>query len=350
MPYRFKINEPVEKGFRRIAREQLEAAQAALAAPQVLPQGVHECRKAVKRLRALVRLASSALGPRVTRRRIKALGRAARALSARRDQAVMLETVAKLAADAGPDTAAILTPLRAYLVGQLGEQPHPLDFESAAKAQRLLARETKKFAHTHFRQRGFAALEKGLEKSYRKARQAMRNAYGEPTDEAFHALRKTVQWHWRQMSLLARAWPDKFAVRVLAARELSQMLGDDHDLAMLIAAAVKADDISADDKEAIVALCLARQRALRLAAEPRAERLFAETPKAFAKRMAVYWHLGRALDQGLDVVPVVTTGRQKPPAPVKSEIQPVAEPAKAASAKPRLASKAPASAPSQRRA
>ena len=59
MPYRFKIEEPVEKGFRRIAREQLDLALTELAAPQVLPKGVHECRKALKRLRALVRLASS---------------------------------------------------------------------------------------------------------------------------------------------------------------------------------------------------------------------------------------------------------------------------------------------------
>ena len=58
MPYRFKIDEPVEKGFRRIAREQLDVALAELAAPQVPPKGVHECRKALKRLRALVRLGS----------------------------------------------------------------------------------------------------------------------------------------------------------------------------------------------------------------------------------------------------------------------------------------------------
>ena len=35
MPYRFKIDEPVEKGFRRIAREQLEVALQELAAPEV---------------------------------------------------------------------------------------------------------------------------------------------------------------------------------------------------------------------------------------------------------------------------------------------------------------------------
>ncbi len=349
MPYRFKIDEPVEKGFRRIAREQLDIAFTELAppAPNILPTGVHECRKALKRMRALVRLATPALGQRKARRRARALSEIARLLSARRDQAVMLETLAKLTSNSNSDAAATLAPLRAHLVGVVGEEPKPLDADCAAKARLMLLREAKKFAHARFRKRGFAALEGGLEKSYRRARNAMKNAYGEPSDESFHTMRKAVQWHWRQMSLLGRAWPDEFAVRVTAARELSQMLGDDHDLAMLIDVATRAEDISAEDKEAIVALCLHRQRALRNDAEPRAERLFAETPVAFTKRMAAYWRFGRTVDQGRNVLPVARAEAQKPQVPVKPEIQPAAE---AASTKPRLAAKAPVSAPSQRRA
>ncbi len=46
MPYRFKIDEPVEKGFRRIAREQLDVALAELAAPK---SGREACTNAVRR-------------------------------------------------------------------------------------------------------------------------------------------------------------------------------------------------------------------------------------------------------------------------------------------------------------
>ena len=104
MPYRFKINEPVEKGFRRIAREQLDASLAELAGPQVGAKNVHECRKALKRLRALVRLASDAIGNAKAGRRTKALGEIAKLLSARRDQTVMLQTIGKLAIEV-PDAA-----------------------------------------------------------------------------------------------------------------------------------------------------------------------------------------------------------------------------------------------------
>jgi CHAD domain-containing protein len=352
MPYRFKIDEPVEKGFRRIAREQLDTALAELAAPEIQPGGVHECRKALKRMRALVRLVGPALGNDKAKKRTKALSEAARLLAGRRDQAVLLDTVAKLASETGTDGALALAPLKAHFAQTFGDAPQSLDPDSAAKARMQLLREAKKFAHMRLRQRGFAAIEGGLEKSYRRARKALKIAYSEPSDETFHTLRKSVQWHWRQMSLLARAWPDEFAVRVAAARELSQILGDDHDLAMLIGATASAKDLSDEQKDAVVSLCERRQQGLRTAAENRAERLFAEAPRAFVKRMSAYWKFGRVVPLS-DVVPKAWQGEAQTarPQPVSHpDHQPATSDGKQAPSKPRLAVKAAASAPSQRRA
>jgi CHAD domain-containing protein len=351
MPYRFKIDEPVEKGFRRIAREQLEAALLELGAPEVRPKGVHECRKSLKRLRALVRLVAPAFGHDKARKRTRALSEVAQLLAGSRDQAVMHDTVEKLEAETSPDGAAIFAPLDAHLAKNVGVAGQPLDPGCAAKARLMLIKEAKKFARARLRKRGFDALEGGLEKSYRHARKALKIAYSEPADETFHTLRKSVQWHWRQMSLLARAWPDEFAVRVAAARELSQILGDDHDLAILIAVTVKAADIGSEEKEAIVKLCLQKQQSLRSAAEARAERLFAETPRAFVKRIKTYWKFSGAERQA-DVVPI--SRPQAPQQPVHIATSDGSEPAKAetkpASPKPRLAAKSASAAPSQRRA
>jgi len=351
MPYRFKINEPVEKGFRRIAREQLDASLAELAGPQIDASGIHECRKALKRLRSLVRLASGAIGNAKAARRTKALGEIAKLLSAQRDQTVMLETISKLSEDV-PDAAAALAPLRTSLAAHAGNQPAAFDEDTAVRARLLLLQEAKKFARMQFSKRGFAALEGGLEKSYRQARKATKYAYDEPTDENFHNLRKAVQWHWRQMSLLARAWPDEFAVRVSAARELSQLLGDDHDLAVLAGAASAAADMTAEQKEAAVGLCQRQQQILRASAEFRAKRLFAETPDAFVKRMSAYWRYSRSLDPRVEVPS--TSARQvaqtdhEAPAVVDGQVSvPEKRPVPS---KPRLATKAVASTASQRRA
>jgi CHAD domain-containing protein len=355
MPYRFKIDEPVEKGFRRIAREQLDAALHELSAPEVHPKSVHECRKALKRLRALVRLVGPTLGKNKARRRIKALGEIARLLAARRDQTVMTDTVAKLTSEIGADGAPALAPLRAHLANISKDTSQFLAADCAAKARLLLLRETKKFSRASLSKRGFSALEAGLEKSYRHARKSVQIAYGEPSDETVHTLRKSVQWHWRQMSLLARAWPDEFAVRVDAARELSQILGDDHDLAMLISATAKAEDISYDDKEIIIELCLRRQQTLRAAAEYRAERLFAEPTKTFMKRMAAYWKFARIVPMS-DLAPIAVQKKRGPkspamPAESKAVVHegPASDDLKQVPSKPRLAAKSIKVTPSQPR-
>ncbi len=350
MPYRFKTNEPVEKGFRRIAREQFDAALAELAGSSVGAKNVHECRKSLKRLRALVRLAAESVGEGKARRRNKALGGIARLLSDRRDQTVMLDTIAKLSEE-NTDTAAALAPLRASIAKQDAQEAETLDPDIAVRARSLLVQEARKFERAKLAKRGFAALAGGLEASYRYGRKTRKYAYEEPTDENFHELRKAVQWHWRQMSLLSKAWPDEFAARANAARELSQQLGDDHDLAMLVEAASRSTSMSDEQKEAAVGVCRRHQQALRGAAEYQVKRLFVEKPEAFVSRVAAYWRCSRSLDSQLEVLPAprqvdasdqVDTGLTDVEAPATGKRQ--------TPAKPRLAAKSEVPAPSQRRA
>ncbi|WP_045837090.1 CHAD domain-containing protein [Hyphomicrobium sp. 99] len=350
MPYRFKINEPVEKGFRRIAREQLDSSLAELAGPEADPKSVHECRKSIKRLRALLRLAADGLGAKKARRHTKALGEIGRLLSARRDQTVMLETIGKLSNEF-PDGAAALAPFHAMLAARAAIEPERLDPHTADLARDLLIQEAKKITHFGIKKQGFAALAGGLEESYRRGRKASQYAYDEPTDENFHELRKAVQWHWRQMALLGRAWPDEFAVRVNAARELSQLLGDDHDLAVLVAAVSAAPDLADEQKDAAIALCRQQQQVLRAKAEYRVKRLFCEKTRDFIKRAAAYWDYGRALDPLVDAPSLVHSSDQAD----HVELAPVDDRAgeankTSAPTKPRLAAKSVASAPSQRRA
>lgn len=302
MPYRFKIDEPVEKGFRRIACAQIDVALAELAGPDIGAKGVHEYRKALKRLRALVRLATPSLAPGEGKRCVKSIGDIARLVSGRRDEAVLRETIDGLAGESGSTAANVLAPWRAHLAADRAAISR-IDPQSITQMRIMLHDEVKFLMRAKVRHRGFSALKGGLESSYRRARTTLKDACREPSDESFHTFRKAVQWHWRHMSLLARAWPDEYAVRVGAARELSQILGDDHDLAALITATIQADDFSADQKEAIVELCLARQRELRDSVEPRARRLFAEKPKAFIARMSAYWKYGRTAPFP-DVVPI----------------------------------------------
>src|SRR4029079_11449710 len=117
----------------------------------------------------------------------------------------------------------------------------------------------------------------GLERSYRRARRAFSAAYRNPSDEAFHEWRKGAQAHWRQMTLLSRAWPDYLGARAAEARNLSQLLGDDHDLEVLVAFVPSEPGAAMRGEQAALIERAARQRQgeLRLTARPYGERLFA---------------------------------------------------------------------------
>jgi hypothetical protein len=150
--------------------------------------------------------------------------------------------------------------------------------------------EGKRLSRAPLKGRGMTAIVDGISRTYGDGRRALRRAYNSPTDEKVHELRKMVQAHWRHMALLSRAWPEEMSIRLEAARELSQLLGDDHDLALLKQAAVS---FQIDGAQAIIDLCERRQAELRAAAHPRAVRMYAEQPQHFADRMTVYWQSGR---------------------------------------------------------
>ena len=79
----------------------------------------------------------------------------------------------------------------------------------------------------------FQALSDGLERTYRRGRRDFRAARSEPTVEALHEWRKRAKQLWYHHSLLRPLWPPVMQAVGDEAHELSDRLGDDHDLAML---------------------------------------------------------------------------------------------------------------------
>jgi hypothetical protein len=137
----------------------------------------------------------------------------------------------------------------------------------------------------------------GLGNTYRKARKAFRQAYREPSDESFHVWRKRVQQHWRHMALLSRGWPEAMGARASEAKELSRLLGEDHDHSILLTFARErgASILEPQDIDALTALCRSCQAELRAAARPRGERLLAEPTRNLEERVALYWTSAQGL-------------------------------------------------------
>lgn len=295
MAYRFKLKEPLDKGFRRIGLEQIDIAQQQLAVERDHATAVHETRKSLKRLRALLRMVRPALGEETFHTKNAYVRDVAKLLSGTRDKHVLLATLIKLethyGASAAPAFAAVRDLLGANGNGVDHDEPH----EGGAEALRQLKLLRGQFAKLKLRHSAFDVVGEGMEESYRKARRMFAEAYRAPSEEMFHEWRKCVQIHWRHMALLSNAWPDYFNARISAAKGLSQLLGDDHDLAMLTATIGKlAHGAKEGAAEIGQAARLARtyQLDLRHAAEPLGRQLLADGPAGLRKRLAIYWAAG----------------------------------------------------------
>src|SRR5262249_17381308 len=80
---------------------------------------------------------------------------------------------------------------------------------------------------------GWAALKGGLERVYRDGYQAFARARAEPAVENLHEWRKQVKYLWHQLQVLQPVWPGVMEQLAEQAHLLTQLLGEDHDLAVL---------------------------------------------------------------------------------------------------------------------
>lgn len=142
---------------------------------------------------------------------------------------------------------------------------------------------------------GWKALDAGLRRSFKRGRRAFKRARRSPSAEDLHALRKRVKDLWYHQRLLAPACGPAVRGQAKDAHHVSDLLGDDHDL-VLLRAALTEDTFSAPaDVEAVIKLLEHRRGELQTDALRTGERVYAESPKAFARRMKRSWEAGRSV-------------------------------------------------------
>ena len=152
MAFRFKLNEPVEKGFRRIGLEQIERAERELSASESLEVATHETRKSLKRIRALLRLVRPGLGDTVYRTENARFRDIGALLSSARDSDVLLQTVTKLETLPGEVANAALAAAK-KLILEARDRDQPARGEGVRQALEKLSSAKKKAPAAHARAR-----------------------------------------------------------------------------------------------------------------------------------------------------------------------------------------------------
>jgi CHAD domain-containing protein len=116
----------------------------------------------------------------------------------------------------------------------------------------------------------------------------------EPTSEAFHEWRKRVKYHRYHVRMLRDAWPAILDPWREQLHQLSDLLGEDHDLAVLGGTLERYGAFDeAVDRSAISALIDRRRTELQARAHPLGERLLAEKPGRLVRRLSAYWEAWR---------------------------------------------------------
>jgi CHAD domain-containing protein len=261
----------------------VSSAAAQFPAPgEEAPKRVHNVRKTLKEARAIARLFLLCVGEpaRVT---ITTLAATRRQIGRTRDLDVMALRVQRL--EPPPEVS---EPLMAAIARER---------EAAQRARRGLSASTPRARLNAIVRRlegwdlsavGTDEIVDAVARTYRQAQRRGLVAFETEDPTARHASRSRVVDLRYQLSLLSCAWPEALNAQAEALNDLREALGDFNDLHVLETFAAEHGGLSTQGLEELGARIALKQKKLKRRASVEFERLFAETPSAFATRIAAY--------------------------------------------------------------
>lgn len=311
MGYQWEAGEGIADGFRRIATDELTEAIDGLSDPQV--QGVevtvHGARKNCKKVRGLARLVRPGLSKATFRAVNQGTRDAAAELSSFRDAHALLATFDRLlVAPAGELERLDLAAVRDELQRRADDASRAVA-DGGDKVQTALdgLEAVRELVAGCEVDDDLDVLLAGARTTYERGRDAMAQAAKAEHDEDLHEWRKREKDLWYATRLLTPAAPAVLGPQGKLLHVLSEDLGDDHDLAVLADLIGVDPDAFGGEDAARPTLDRAAQVRHRLQhhAFGLGAQVYAESPKAFTRRLKAYWKAWQAGDDAdLPVGPI----------------------------------------------
>ena len=314
MAFKFDIRESLRREIPRIARERIERVIESLSEkPQPSADSIHEARKDLKCLRAVLRLARGSINGEVRRRENVFFRDAGRSLSAARDSQALLEALQRLSRRRRRHLQET-TPKQQSIHEFIEKVRGKIEQERIDRLPREMLRKLVQELRGAKRRAGLwfdgtvlqpgnewgTFVGTGLRRTYRQGKNVVwqLEMIGEEnaSDETWHELRKCAKALGYQLRLLRPIWPGPINVLLREIDQLTDRLGDDHDLAVLRSRILNEpyspseNQDSADTRHIFLQSLDRQRRKLQLESLHLAHRIYVEKPGQFEHRLAAYWH------------------------------------------------------------
>ena len=296
MAYRLKASESVFKGIKRIATEQIEKAISDLSVTdETVDEAVHQARKRLKKTRAVVRLVRDRLEEKVYKQENARYRDIGRKLANLRDAKVQIGTLDNLTAHFGNtiDEEAFTDIRRELQVDYRREYQRVLDEGIIISVKNELKDAKTQIDNWKIKSSGWKAVDKSLKRVYKRGYKGLDLAMSKPTVENLHDWRKRVKYLRYHLSILRPIWSEIIEEWIDRTHDLSDYLGEDHDLAVLqefVSNRPERFDRQ-NTLESLNALIDLRRQELQPQAIFIGRRIYTEKDKRFVKRLNNYWQI-----------------------------------------------------------
>jgi CHAD domain-containing protein len=288
MGYHIEKGESLATAFGRIAAEEIDLA---MAQSRRLHRGeaVHNARKALKRLRALLRSLRLAFPKKLFRAENRHIAATCRRISPLRDVHVQLRTLGKLKAAASPAGDHIRRQLLRQQSSFIRRIPA---LRKTVRALLDVSRQS--LASWPLRKATAEDLASGLKRIYKQGREAFKTARKSPTPGHLHAWRKKTKSLGYGLEMIKNLGSGELSKMIRCSDILTEALGDDQDLFMVLRALDKehqsnpASDFDRLANRISLKRAKRQKRAFKLG-----EKVYGEKSGGFEKRLDRYLRRAR---------------------------------------------------------
>lgn len=238
MAFQIQSSETLPEAIRRILHEEIDTAMTALQSETDPHEGVHDARKCFKKIRAIIRLVRDEIGKESFLRENAWYRDSGRKLAVLRDATAMMETIEKIQEQFPSE---VNTDVLNRLNDKLKEnhekisQQYLVEKNIRETVYILLEEGKERVDNLRLEKNSFRAIKKSLRRIYLAGYDGMALALDDPSDHNLHEWRKNVKYLWYHMMLLENIWPGMMKAFAFELDQLADMLGIDHDLAILSA-------------------------------------------------------------------------------------------------------------------